>query len=98
MADQYGTMRRWDGVIVARQGAVSGTPPEGDPAVITYTAVAVNTTDQVRLTNHLPTRRISRGAKILVAEPGDPCVIHFFNNAFYLFPLTEGIPFSEACP
>lgn len=91
------TVQVYEAIITDRQGAVTGNPAEGDPAVITYDAMAVNTPDQVYVRGHKPKRRISAGAKVLVAEVNDPCRIVIVNGVHYLH-VNEGIPFAEACP
>lgn len=97
--------RNFWGTITARQGVVVALPGggnKGDPAQITYNAEANDapegTTVTVRLVNHAPKRRISRGAKVIVAEVGDPCIIQMRSDKVYLWAITEGIPFTEACP
>jgi hypothetical protein len=89
------------GTILARQGTVSGSPAEGDPAQITYDAAADDLPDGrkvgVVLRNHSPRRRVSKNAHVLVAEPGDPCIIQNRNGQWFLY-VFEGVPFTEACP
>jgi hypothetical protein len=89
------------GTILARQGTVSGTPPEGDPEQVTYDAAADDLPDGTKvglvLRNHTPKRRVSKSAKVLVAEPGDPCIISVRNGLIFL-TVFEGVPFEEACP
>ena len=89
-------------IILAQNGAVTGTPPEGDPAVITYDAqgfidlISMQPVSE-KVTNYTPTRRISKGARVLVAHAGDPCIITIMNGVRFLW-VNEGIPFEEACP
>lgn len=89
------------GTITARQGAVVALPGggnKGDPAVITYSATVDEKGVVMRIENHSPRRRISRGANVIVAEPGDPCVVQVRGDKVFLWAITEGIPFTEACP
>ena len=93
------------GTITARQGPVTPIPGGGnkaDPNVITYSAESDDIPEGqnvgVRLVNHAPKRRISRAAKVIVAEVGDPCIIQMRGDQAFLWALTEGIPFVEACP
>lgn len=96
--------RNYWGTITAVYGTTTGTPPMGDPLVIRYDVVADEITDAedakvaMRPRNVLPLRRISRGAKILVAQVGDPCIICVRNGTVFVVAVTEGIPFVEACP
>ena len=85
-------VRVYDGLITARHG-----PAYGDPLLITYSAESVNAGDKVAIANHLPTRRISVGAKIVAAEPLDPCRIVVRGTDIFLHVI-EGIKFREACP
>lgn len=92
-------------IILERQGAVTpfaGGGNMGDPAVITYTAhgfvdLISGSRGNWQVTARKPTRRISAGAKVLVAEPGDPCWIVMVGDNNFLH-VTEGVPFVEACP
>lgn len=77
--------------------------PDGsaDPLTTKYDAVATGRERPrmgLKLTNHLPARRISSGARIIPAEEGDPCVISYRKGVLFLWPFTEGVPFKEACP
>jgi hypothetical protein len=81
------------GIITARFGAA-----EGDPLTIKYSAAPVDTgKNNGVITNHLPVRRISKGAMVVAAEVGDPCVIVWVGQKTFLHVFTEGIPFQEAC-
>lgn len=97
--------RNFWGTITARQGPVTpitGGGNKGDPALITYNAEGDDFPDgkilTVRLVNHLPKRRIAKGVFVIVAEVGDPCVIQMRGDKTFLWAITEGIPFKEACP
>lgn len=93
----FDLFKSYDGIITARSIEPSGTPPSVDPAQERYNAIAINTRDAVVLTNHLPKRRISQGARVIPAEVGDPCTIVFNGVDTFLFVM-EGIPHIEACP
>jgi hypothetical protein len=85
----------------ARSIEPSGSPPRVDPALERYDAVPSPQYAgqyKIKLTNHLPIRRISAGAGIIPAEVGDTCIISFANGKIILWAITEGIPFREACP
>lgn len=72
-----------------------------DPLVTRYdVAQAPRTRPQIslKLPNHLPIRRISKGARIIPAEEGDPCIISRRGSLFVVWAFTEGIPFTEGCP
>lgn len=72
-----------------------------DPLLTRYDVVpAPRTRPQMslKLPNHLPIRRISKGARIIPAEEGDPCIISRRANLFVVWAFTEGVPFVEACP
>lgn len=86
------------GTVIAQLGATSGTPPQGDPAVIRYTVAADDPSLGLVLNNWMPERRIASGVRVLVAKHGDPCVIRVTPTGTVLWMLTEGIPFVEACP
>lgn len=95
-------LKSYTGIIRARSVEPTNFPTPNDPLSVDplqekYDAVAVNTHDVVVLTGHLPIRRISKGARIVPAEIGDPCTITFNGKDYFLFPYTEGIPFREAC-
>ena len=90
--------RSWDAIVFKRYVEPSGPTQSVDPLLERYDLVAVNTDDNVQLTNHLPIRRISRGAKIIPAQVGDPAKIVFNGTDYFAFMLTEGIPFREGCP
>lgn len=53
---------------------------------------------KIKLQNHLPIRRISKGARVIPAEVGDTCIISFSTGKVILWAITEGLPFREACP
>jgi hypothetical protein len=95
--------RNYWGTITARSVEPTGTPPSVDPLLCRYTARADEqaTSDDGRvslvLTNHLPIRRISSGANIIPAEVGDPCLIQVRGSKVFLWAITEGVPFAEAC-
>lgn len=104
-----GYRKNYWGTITKRYGqvvAVPNTPGrnKGDPVQIRYDAVADElsadpaTGLSLKLVNHLPNSRIANGGKIVVAEPGHPCIIQIRDGHVYLWPITEGIPFLEACP
>lgn len=92
------TSRIYQCIVTARQGTVTGNPPRGDPAQITYSFAAVEPGVAMARAGVLPTRRISAGAFVIPAEVGDPCLAVLYQNDLRLFMLTEGIPFKEACP
>lgn len=76
-------------------------PLSVDPAVCTYDIVPApqfSSRYQFKLTAHLPKRRISKGARIIPAEVGDPCWISRAGANIFAVMLTEGIPMREACP
>lgn len=52
----------------------------------------------IYLQNFLPLRRISRGCRIIPAEPGDSCDISVSGGKVTVTMRTEAIPFREACP
>lgn len=91
------------GTIISRSVEPSGTPPSVDPAACAYTFMLDEPADagvaQVvgSVSNHLPTRRISVGARIIPAEPGDPCIVSVRGSLVVLWAFTEGLPFEEAC-
>ncbi len=91
------TIKRYLAVITKVYGTFTGTPPRGDPTTTKYDAVAVEPGIQMQLTNHLPKRRISFGAKVIPAEVNDPCDIVVVNGVPFLH-VFEGIPFIESCP
>jgi len=77
--------------------------PDGtsDPLTTLYDAVPTGREQPrvaIKLADHLPNRRISKGARIIPAEVGDPCVITYREGKLFLWPFTEGVPFIEACP
>ena len=90
--------KSWDGIVLKRYVEPTVTPPGVDPLTETYDIIAVNTLDSVSLVNHLPIRRISTGVRIIPAAVGDPCKIVFNGTSYFVFMLTEGIPFVESCP
>jgi hypothetical protein len=92
-----GSVKKYDGIITKRSVEPSGATMSVDPLTERYDAVAVNTKDVVSVTNHLPARRISKGARVIPAEINDPCDITIVNGKTFLFPYTEGVPFVEAC-
>lgn len=101
------TIRQYNGIITRRSVEPApfpgpGDPPSVDPLQERYDIVAINTADVAPILNHLPARRISRGARIVPAEVMDPCTIVRVPKAGGGFTLivhcyTEGIPFKEAC-
>ncbi len=90
--------KSYDGIITKRYVEPSGTPPSVDPLQEKYDIIAVSTNANIQFTNYLPTRRISRGGRIIPAEVGDPCKIVFNGKEFFVHCFTEGLPFIEACP
>lgn len=94
------SVKSYDAIITARYGTVTplaGGGNEGDSDVITYDAVAVNTKDKLTVNNFKPTRRVARGAFVIVAEPMDPCKIVMVNGVPFLH-VAEGVAYTEACP
>jgi hypothetical protein len=92
----YGESIRWYmGVITARTAA------DGAVDTIRYDAQALDHPN-IRVTNHLPERRIAKDVNIVAAEVGDPCLVWVRRQGttehFVLFPLTEAVRFVEACP
>lgn len=91
------TIHHYRGIITKRHGAVTGTPPRGDPAQITYDFIVTDPGVALKGVNTMPTRRISVGAKVIPAEENDPCWIVVVNKKLFLHVI-EGLPFVEACP
>jgi hypothetical protein len=87
------TYKRHNGIITKRTG-----PIEGDPLTITYDAMVVDgpMKGKLKVTNHLPKRRVSKGAMVISADPGDPCEFVVVGDKVFLY-VHEGIPFQEAC-
>jgi len=91
------------GIITKQNGALSGTPPAGDPATITYDAqgfidLITMRPVSVSVQAYLPTRRVSQGAHVIPAQAGDPCWFTVVNNGVLHLFVNEGIPHIEACP
>lgn len=92
----HSTHRIVFGFVSARNG-----PAQGDPATITYNFVGLFEIPSLRTTNLradnlTPTRRISSGAQIIAAQPGDSARL-IYTSYGTCFEVFEGIPFVEAC-
>ena len=72
--------------------------PSVDPLQCPYNAVTTEPGVQIEVVNKLPQRRISKGARVIPAEPGDLCFIHLRHDGTFVLYVFEGIPFAEACP
>ena len=83
------TFTRYDAIITAVH-----TDGTGDPEQTRYTGHVINTPDTRKFTNTLPRRRISVGARVVPAEPGDPCFWYEINGVSFLM-VFEGILFEE---
>jgi hypothetical protein len=79
----------YDALVTVRHG-----PQVGLPSEITYSAIAIGTLDQIAIQSMPPTRRVSDGAKVVAAEPGDWCKIVIRGGEVFLF-VAEGIKFKE---
>jgi hypothetical protein len=90
------TIRHYRGIILKQNGPVTGDPPRGDPDQITYDYMVTDPDIILRETGVKPTRRISVGAKVVVAQQYDPCEIVIVNNKRFLY-VHEGIAFRQAC-
>lgn len=75
--------------------------PSVDPVQCPYDAAVIEPGVFIEITNQLPQRRISKGARVIPAEVGDLCIVQVRIEAGAERPILivfEGIPFAEACP
>jgi hypothetical protein len=88
------TFHKYDALIDRVDKPPPGHPDEGKPDMVLYSGFVCNTPDAARFGPIKPKRRVSKSARIIPAEVGDPCELKIVNGKTFLY-VDEGIAFQE---